>query len=127
MMYDTMAHPPRPGSLLELLFTMIQMRREAAQLMATRAIVQAVRDESESGDATQRAYEDYRKTLMPYTAQDEKEAAERVKAAMAREFAMGPMKISPIVASTAVRSRLKRLVRGLKEAERPELVWKRKT
>lgn len=120
MLYDTMARPPRAGSLLELLFTMVQMRREAARLMETRALVTALRDESESGEAVTKAYDDYRRALMPYLAGDEREAERKVQEVMRREFEAGPMKIKPIQPNGAVRSRLRSIANKVREAGRAQ-------
>lgn len=118
MLYDTMARPPRSGSLLELLFTMVQMRREAARLMETRAIITTLRDESESGEAVTKAYDDYRRALMPYLAGDEREASKKLQEVMRREFEAGPMRIKPIQASGAVKSRLRNIANKVREAGR---------
>lgn len=127
MLYDTMARPPRQGSLLEMLFTMIQMRREAAKLMETRAIVQAMRDESDDGEATKSAYDDYRRALMPYLVQEERSRTASIREAMHREFSMGPMAVAPIEANSKVKSRLRRVVNQIKETQRPTLGWKRRS
>ncbi len=116
MLYDTMQRPPRPGSLLELLFTMVQMRRESARLMETRAIITALRDESESGETVTKAYDDYRRALMPYLAQEEQESAQKLRDVLRREFEAGPMKIKPIQANTVVRSRLRNIANKVREA-----------
>jgi hypothetical protein len=125
MMYDTMRAPPRPGSLLEILFMMIQMRREAARLMEVRAIVQAVRDASDDGKSTQDAYDDFRRSLMPYLGVDEKERSAALRAALNREFQGGPMKITSLKPSNRVRSRLRKIVTELKQEPRATLGWRR--
>jgi len=127
MLYDTMARPPRQGSLLEMLFTMIQMRREAAKLMETRALVQAMKDDSDDGEPNQSAYDDYRRALMPYLVQEDRDRAAGVRAAMNQEFSMGPMSVTPIEASGKVKSRLRRIVHQIKDSPRPALGWKRRT
>jgi hypothetical protein len=126
MMYDTMDRPPRQGSLLELLFTMVQMRREAAKLMEVRAVIQTMRDQSEDGEPSQSAYDDFRRALMPYLSHEEKERSAAVRAAMNREFSMGPMAVTPIEPTGKVRSRLRRIVRQINEAQQPTLGWKRR-
>jgi hypothetical protein len=116
MMYDSARHPPRPGSLKEVLFTMIQMRREAARLLETRLIIQSTRDEE--GEATQEAFKDYRLALMPYLVQEEKEQSLNVQRALAEEFERGPMKVTPLDADTPdVKSRLKRVAAAARSAE----------
>jgi len=126
MMYDAAQKPPRPGSLKEVLFTMIQMRREAARLLEVRAIVQAARDSSEDGEATQEAFKEYRLALMPYLIQDEKERSLNVQRALAEEFDRGPMKVEALDAEQpGVKSRLKRVAAAARAAE-PAVDWTRR-
>jgi hypothetical protein len=118
MMYDMALKPPRPGSLKEVLFTMIQMRREAAQLLATRASIQAARDQSEDGEATQEAFKDYRLALMPYLIQEEKEQSLNVQRALAEEFERGPMGVKPLdIDQPGVKSKLRRVAAAARGAE----------
>lgn len=128
MMYDTMDRPPRQGSLLELLFTMVQMRREAARLMKTRAIIQTLRDQSDDGEASQSAYDDYRRALMPYLIQEEHERSAAIREAMHEEFRRGPMTVTPVEPTGKVKSRLRRIVRQIEndKESRPTLGWRRR-
>lgn len=126
MMYDMALKPPRPGSLKEVLFTMVQMRREAARLLEVRAIIQAARDSSEDGEATQEAFKDYRLALMPYLIQEEKERSVNVQRALAEEFDRGPMGVQPLdVDQPGVKSRLKRVAAAARNAE-PGADWRRR-
>lgn len=99
---------------------MVQMRREAARLMETRAIITALRDESESGDVVTKAYDDYRRALMPYLAMEEQESAQRLQDVLRREFNAGPMRIKPVQANTVVRSRLRNIANKVREADRAQ-------
>lgn len=118
MMYDMALKPPRPGSLKEVLFTMVQMRREAASLLQTRAIIQAARDQSDDGEPTQDAYKDYRLALMPYLIQEEKEQSINVQRALAEEFERGPMGVKPLdVDQPGVKSRLRKVAAAARAAE----------
>ena len=118
MMYDMARKPPRPGSLKEMLFTMIQMRREAARLLETRALIQAAQDNSDDGEPTQTAFKDYRLTLMPYLIQDEKERSLNVQRALAEEFDRGPMKVKAVDADLpGVQSRLRKVAAATRAAE----------
>jgi hypothetical protein len=118
MMYDMALKPPRPGSLKEVLFTMVQMRREAATLLQTRAIIQAARDQSDDGEPTQEAYKDYRLALMPYLIQEEKERSINVQRALAEEFERGPMGVKAIDAEQpGVKSRLRKVAAAARAAE----------
>lgn len=112
-MYDTMERPPRSGSLQELLFVLVQMRREMAQLMKVRAIVQATKDESAEGEPTQQAFDDYRRALMPYLAQEERDQNDKMRKALDHEFSLGPLRVHEVQASPVVRSRLNRIAKNV--------------
>jgi hypothetical protein len=125
MMYDTMSSPPRPGSLLEILFVMVQMRRDVVRLMETRAVVQALRDNSDEGEATQSAFDDYRYAVMPYLVGEKKAEERRIMEIMSREFTAGPMSVKSVQHGPAVKSRLQRVIRSIKELPQPKIGWRR--
>lgn len=114
-MYDTAKEPPRPGSLHEILFIMIQMRRELARFHETLVVTQAVRDD-EAGDATQKAFETYRGYLMPYLKKQLNEEQERVMQVLREEANKGPLKVTPIVSPSVARSQLKQSLMKAKNA-----------
>lgn len=118
MLYDTAARPPRPGSILETLFIMVQIRREASRLMEVRSVVQALQDESETGQATQEAFNDFRLALMPYLMQDERDARKQFREVMNRELRMGPMRVRPVEVTPRVRSRLQAMSNRIRQAGR---------
>jgi len=125
-MYDTMAHPPRPGSLLEMVFTMIQMRRDSARIMETLAIIQAVRDDSESGENTQKAFQEYQDFMLPHSVANERDTSVNIQRALADEFRRGPMAIKSVESSRRVRSHLRKTIDELRQVSKPTLRWKRK-
>jgi len=116
-MFDLAKEPPRPGSLLEVLFIMIQMRRELARFQETMVIVQAARDD-DTGDATQKAFENYRNTLMPYLKKELDEERKRVINALREEANKGPMSVSPSMSPTMARSKLRQELHKVKSAAR---------
>jgi hypothetical protein len=63
---------------------MVQMRREAANFLQTMVIAQAIRDD-DSGEATQKAFERYRNTLMPFMKKVIKNEDDKVKAFLEEE------------------------------------------
>jgi len=124
-MYDTMSRPPRPGSLKEVLFVMLQMRRESSRLLETRAVVQAMRDQSDDGKPTQDAYADFRKALMPYLAQEERNEDNRIVAALAMEAARGPLVVKAVeTPGAAMKSRLRGIVKSIRSEPRTKLRWR---
>lgn len=116
-MYDLAKEPPRPGSLKEVLFIMIQMKRELARFHETLVITQAVRDD-DSGDATQKAFETYRDSLMPYLRKELKVEQERVIQALRDEAGKGPLQVTPITNPSVARSKLKQDLARAKDAAR---------
>jgi|PlaIllAssembly_1097288.scaffolds.fasta_scaffold00167_26 hypothetical protein len=125
MLYDTMAQTPPAGSLLEALFVMLQMKREMAKLMETRLIVTAMRDDSKEGDVTQRAYDDYRHTMMPYLISEDRNQLKEMMRVLEEEARRGPFKVTSIKATPLVRSRLRDIAKGAQHI-RPVSVWRRK-
>jgi hypothetical protein len=115
MMYDLAKEPPRPGSLLEVIFIMVQMRRELARFQETITIVQAVRDD-ESGDSTQKAFENYRNTLMPYLKRELEEERKRVIQALKDEANRGALSVKPILSPAMARSKLRQEMMKAKSA-----------
>lgn len=85
---------------------MIQMRRELARFQETLLIVHAVRDD-ETGDSTQKAFENYRNTLMPYLKRQLDDERKRVIQALRDEAGKGPLKVSPIISPAMARSKLR--------------------
>ena len=94
---------------------MIQMRRELARFQETMVIVQAARDD-ESGDATQKAFEAYRNTLMPYLKKQLDEEHQRVIQALRDEAESGPLKVTPIMSASQARSKLRQELMKAKNA-----------
>lgn len=112
-MYDLAKEPPRPGSLLEVLFIMIQMRRELARFHETLVVAQAIRDDEE-GNATQKAFEQYRNTLMPFLKKQMEEEQKRLLRILREEATRGPMQVTPITSPAVARSKLRQ---GLERAK----------
>lgn len=94
---------------------MLQMRRELARFQETMVIVQAARDD-DSGDATQKAFESYRNTLMPYLKKQLDEEQKRVIGALREEANKGPLQVTPILSPTMARSKLKQELAKAKNA-----------
>jgi hypothetical protein len=94
-LYETLDKPPRPGSLLEVLCVMLQMRREVARYQETRAIVQALRD-GEEGESTRKAFEAYRHALMPFLTDEEKKEEQRMVELLQAEVSRGGLKIQSL-------------------------------
>ena len=116
-MYDLAAAPPKPGSIREVVFLMIQMRRELMRFQETMVVVQAIRDE-ESGDATQKAFESYRNTLMPYLKKQLDEERKQVIKALRDEAGKGPLKVAPILSPAMARSKLRHELSKARSAAR---------
>lgn len=94
---------------------MIQMRRELARFQETMVIVQAARD-GEDGDATQKAFESYRNTLMPYLKKQLDDEQQRVIQALKDEANKGPLRVEPIMSPSMARSKLRQELMKAKHA-----------
>ena len=105
-MYETLDKPPRPGSILEVLCVMLQMRREVARFQETRALVQALRDGDE-GESTRKAFNDYRYALMPFLSDQDKEEEKKLVEALNAEVARGGLKVQALSQPTPVLSQLR--------------------
>lgn len=112
MLYDTAKGPPKPGSILEILFLMVQMRREATQLYGTHAMIQAIRSimdpetaNDPDGESVKDAFNRYRNSLMPFVKEQVKKEEDEIVHALRAEAMRGPMKVTPI-GSPGVQSRI---------------------
>lgn len=108
-----MAKPPDPGSVMEILCLMVQMRREMKELYKTHAVVQAVMltqhpDSKDDGEAVRKAFASYKDHLMPYLKSELKKEESKIVKAMWDEANRGPMKVTPIQ-PMRVSSRLRQL------------------
>jgi len=106
VLYDTMRKSPEPGSLLEVLCIMIQMRRELAEFHKTLCIVQAVRDSEDSGDSTRKAFENYRNSVMPFLKKEVEKENKKIGEVLRREAARGPLRLKVTAKPSGVGSRL---------------------
>ena len=113
MLYDTARQPPKPGSLLEVLFIMIQMRRELARFKETMTIVQAIR-EGDEGESTQKAFESFRDTLMPFLKKELRKEQTRVVEALRAEANKGPLQVRPMASLSVAKSKLRNQVNKIK-------------
>lgn len=65
--YDQYRGIPRHGSPLESLFMLVLLQRQFAQLLSTRALVQAtLPDEKEAADPAIAAFQKYHDTMFPF-------------------------------------------------------------
>jgi hypothetical protein len=92
---------------------MIQMRRELARFKETMVMVQAARD-SDDPEATQKAFESYRDTLMPYLKKELRREQARVIEALREEANRGPMKVRPMASLSVARSKLRQQANKIK-------------
>lgn len=84
----------------------VRLRKDVQELHRTFAIVQAVRDDEESGQRSSSAFEKYREALMPYSKDSVQKADDELLKRMEAEIAKGPLVVRPIAATPRVRSRL---------------------
>ncbi len=66
MWFEKASGPPPQGSLLESLFTMVLVERKRAELLATRALVQASIPAGKDADPAIDAYQKYVDAMFPF-------------------------------------------------------------
>lgn len=115
--------PPEPGSVMEALCLMVQIRREMRDLYATHAVVQAVwssrhPDNESTGEEVRSSFESYKNSLMPFLKNEVKREHDRVIEIMNEEARRGPMVVTAI-APMKIDSRLRQRV--FKEVNQPPL------
>ncbi len=118
-----MVGPPEPGSVMEALCLMVQIRREMKELYATHAVVQTVwasrhPDNDSTGEEVRSSFESYKNSLMPFLKNEIKREHDRIVEAMNEEARRGPMVVTAI-APMKVSSRLRQRV--LKEVNQPPM------
>ena len=96
-----MTGPPEPGSVMEALCLMVQVRRELKELYRTRATVQAAilcqhPESTDTGESVRGAYNDYKNALMPFLVSEAKKDQDNIVKAMQDEAARGPMVVSAL-------------------------------
>ena len=111
MMYDIMRELPRRGSVREALMISIRLRREVQDLYRTYVLVQAIRDKGETGEPTQDAFNKFKQSIMPYVSDTTVKADEEVVRRLEEEIARGPLRVTPVSESPAIRSRLQSIAR----------------
>jgi hypothetical protein len=98
MMYDMMEKPPKPGSVLEALCLMVQMRRQTIQLYGVHTIVQAVRTaQDDSAESVQESFRNYQDAIMPYLKDEIDREQEALVKALKAETKRGPFSINALV------------------------------
>ena len=92
MMYDKASLPP-PGSPLESIFILVHLERRSAEMLAHRALIQAVLPaEKEAQDPAIKAFEQYCDQVFPFLERAANKDKEDERAALER-FAAHPAKI----------------------------------
>lgn len=96
MWYDKFAGIPLRGSPLETIFVLVRLERQQAQLLETRAMIQAIvglHDSRSTQDPAIEAFQEYCKRMFPFLDRamdaEKNEAHERLK-----EFVKHPAKIA---------------------------------
>jgi hypothetical protein len=101
VLYDKLEGPPEPGSVMEALCILVQMRREMTELYRVHTVVQAVLttvhpESKDTGDNVREAFNNFKGSLMPFVKHAIKEEQERVMRALRDEVKRGPLMIKPL-------------------------------
>lgn len=108
-MYDTLDKPPKPGSVLEALCLLVQRTRQVVEIHKTLALVQSVLS-AQAGDFknARTAFENYKKTALPYLERELEEEKKRILDAFQKEVERGPLRVSMLPVPNDLRNRLLR-------------------
>lgn len=80
MLYDLADGPPPPGTLLELVLTIIAKRRQEIEFLKTRVLTEAILAPSaENYDGLKNAYKLYRETALPFVGHQDQQTKEQTK------------------------------------------------
>lgn len=121
MLYDKLVGPPEPGSVMEALCILVQMRREMTELYRVHTVVQAVLitahpESKDTGDSVREAFNNFKGSLMPFVKHALREEQAKVMQALHEEVKRGPLRITPL-SPERISSRLKDKVQ--RELNRP--------
>jgi hypothetical protein len=102
-MYEKMASPPEPGTLMESLILLVWRARQEIQMQQTRALVHAVTaaaagegNEKEATDQLHKAWSDYLDELFPFQKGKRSNADNAAMGALQRELKRGPLSVTPL-------------------------------
>lgn len=111
MIYDFMSTVPPRGSIIEMIMMMVQMRREAAELLQTHLLVEATRSvdpEIDNDEAVQKALENYIFARSPHLEADVKREDKKMLDEMRAWTKAGPLAVQAAQSPMdMVRSQLK--------------------
>lgn len=128
MLYDLADGPPPPGSPLESLFLVISKRRQEAEFLKTRVLIEAARS-SQEGSNLSEAFQDYADVLFPYLRAEKKTKEQTTKEALEKWSSVGAIKIRPVQRGLENRgtiSRIKRDAERLQKLQEERKKQKRK-
>ncbi len=80
--------------------------------------------DDDKAEATAKALERYRKSLLPYLEDEVKKDEAAIKKALDDEVKRGPMRVRPTVPTNTVRSRLKMVINRIRRETNPIKVEK---
>lgn len=104
MLYDKHVGPADPDTPLETIFMLVWLQRQQQQLMATQALIAAVRagDTKEANEAVIKAFDEYCEKMFPFFQRATDTKLDEQKKAL-QEFVQKPLRIkmSDIYASQA--------------------------
>jgi hypothetical protein len=117
-----MEGPPEPGSPLESLIVLVWMARQEIRMQETRSIVQAMLAATAEGenikaanDQLQKSWEAYLDELFPFQRGLRKSSDKAAMEFFVKEALKGPLKVTPLVPLTKVRSKLRTRYLNLEE------------
>jgi hypothetical protein len=120
MMYDLAAEPPEPGGLLELLFILVSKRRQEAEFLKTRVLVEAIRESNVENPKVAEAFKAYVSSVFPYYEDDKTQKDQEAKKVLEAWTSKRAFKVKPLWRMSDNKELKSRLQRGAKIVEEAE-------
>lgn len=116
MLYEKYEGYPEPGSPLETVFMLVWLQKQQANLLATQALVAAVRagDSDEAGDVVVKAFDDYANKMFPFFERASDTKLEEEKKAL-MDLVRRPLRIKLADVYKAKQSALKKINQNMKK------------
>jgi ABC-type enterochelin transport system ATPase subunit len=113
LLYDKLAEPPIPGTMLESLMLLVWKARQDIRLYETKAMLNAIMisnqpAKDELNKLLQESWDAYIDTLYPYSKGKSKTQDQKAIEFMQQEIKRGPLKVTPLEPLTKAGKRRQR-------------------
>lgn len=120
MMYDLAAEPPPSGSLLESLFLIVAKRRQEAQFLSTKLILEGVREAHVEQSGVADTFKAYLDAMFPYLEAETVSADEDAKKMLDKWTSKVALRVKPIWRAQDNKGLVSKLRRGAERVKQGE-------